>query len=58
MSSLVISWICVIATGAVAYHGLTYRDARGDKPIAHMLFGAVGLLFCLRFFFFDILGVW
>ncbi|MGI9406945.1 MAG: hypothetical protein ACR2O4_11305 [Hyphomicrobiaceae bacterium] len=58
MSPLVVSWICVIATGAVAFHGLTYRDARGERPIVHLLFGAIALLFCLRFLFVDILGVW
>lgn len=58
MSPLVISWICFIATGAVAFHGLTYRDARGERPIVHMTFGAIALLFSLRFLFLDILGLW
>jgi len=58
MSPLVISWIFVIATGAIAIHGLTYRDARGERPVVHQLFGAIALLFCLRFLLLDILGVW
>lgn len=58
MSPLVINWICVIATGAIAFHGLTYRDARGVRPIVHLVFGAIGLLYCLRFLLLDILGIW
>lgn len=57
MSPIVVTWICVIATAAVAFHGLTYRDARGERPIVHLLFGAIALLFCLRFLLLDVFGV-
>ncbi len=49
--------IFVIVTGAVAYHGLTYRDEEGQSEVGHLLFGAIALLFCLRILFIDILGL-
>ncbi|NNF95953.1 MAG: hypothetical protein HKM94_03375 [Halobacteria archaeon] len=48
--------IFVIVTGAIAYHGLTYRDEEGRSEIGHLLFGAIALLFCLRILFVDIIG--
>jgi hypothetical protein len=49
--------IFVLVTGAIAYHGLTYRDEEGESEIGHLLFGAIALLFCLRILFVDILGL-
>jgi hypothetical protein len=49
--------IFIIVTGAIAYHGLTYRDEEGQSDIGHLLFGAIALLFCLRTLFVDILGL-
>ena len=50
-------WVLVLVTGAIAYHGLTYRDADGEREFGHMLFGCIALLFCVRFLFDDILGL-
>ena len=50
-------WIAVLATAAIALHGLTFRDEQGEHPWVHLLFGAIALLFCLRFLLVDILGV-
>lgn len=50
-------WVFVIVTGAVALHGLTYRDADGERPWVHLLFGSIALLFCVRVLFVDILDV-
>lgn len=47
--------IFVLITGAVAWHGLTYRDAEGESDVGHLLFGAIALLFCLRVLIVDIL---
>lgn len=44
-------------TGAIAYHGLTYRDEEGKPDTGHLLFGCIALLFCVRFVFVDVLGV-
>ena len=49
--------IFVLITAAVAYHGLTHRDAEGEHPTGHLLFGAIALLFCLRVLFVDVLGL-
>ncbi len=47
--------IFVLITGAIAYHGLTYRDDEGESEIGHLLFGSIALLFCVRVLFVDIL---
>lgn len=51
-------WLMIIGTGAVAYHGLTYRDASGDRPWVHLLFGSIALMFFFRVMLHDILKVW
>ena len=56
MGGSLIDWVFVAVTGAVAYHGLTYRDADGESEWGHLLFGCIALLFCLRVLFVDILG--
>lgn len=50
-----VNWVFVVVTGAVAYHGLTYRDANGERDLVRTLFGCIALLFCLRVLFVDIL---
>lgn len=47
--------VLVGVTGAIAYHGITYRDENGDTEIGHLLFGCIALLFCTRFLFSDVL---
>jgi hypothetical protein len=54
MESLV-DWVFVLATGAIAYHGLTWRNADGERDLVRTLFGCIALLFCLRVLFADIL---
>jgi len=51
------NWVFVIGTGFIAWHGLTFRDAEGEKDWVRLLFGSIALLFCLRILFFDILQV-
>jgi hypothetical protein len=50
-----LDWVFVIVTGAIAYHGITYRDENGESNYVHLLFGCIALLFCLRVLFIDIL---
>ena len=50
-----VDWLFVLITGAIAYHGLTYRNADGDRDLVRTLFGCIALLFCLRVLFVDIL---
>jgi hypothetical protein len=49
-------WILVLVTGAIAYHGLTFRDKNGEREFGHLLFGCIALVFFMRFLFEDLLG--
>lgn len=57
VSDLAFSWVFFLVTGAVAFHGLTFRDKNGEKEIVHLLFGAIALLYCVHELFVEILGV-
>jgi hypothetical protein len=50
-----LNWIFVLVTAAIAFHGITYRGADGEREFGHLLFGCIALLFCLRVLFVDIL---
>ncbi len=52
-----VDYLFVLVTGAIAWHGLTYRDAEGETEIGHLLFGSIALLFCVRVLLVDILGL-
>jgi len=52
-----VDYIFVLVTGAIAWHGLTSRNANGEHDTGRMLLGAIGLLFCLRVLFVDILDL-
>ncbi len=56
MNGPLIDWIFIIVTGMIAWHGLTYRDANGERPVVHLLFGSIALLYCLWSLGRDILG--
>ena len=45
MSDLLINLIFVIATGFIAFHGLTYRNKDGEKDFVRLLFGCISLIF-------------
>ena len=47
-TDLLINLIFVIATGFIAFHGITYRDAEGKKDFVRLLFGCISLIFFLR----------
>lgn len=49
-----VDWIFVVVTGLIAWHGLTYRDADGERDLVRTLFGCIALLFCLRVLFVDV----
>ena len=49
--------VFVIATGFIAWHGLTFRTEEGESEFGHLLFGAIALLFCMRTLAVDILGL-
>lgn len=45
----------LIVTGAIAWHGLTFRDAEGNSDTVRLLFGCIALLFFFRVLFVDVL---
>ena len=49
--------IFLIATGVIAFHGLTYRDDTGELETGHLVFGAIALVFFLRVLLVDVLGL-
>ena len=53
-----LDFVFVAVTGAIAYHGLTYKNEDGDSDFGHLLFGAIALLFCIRVLFVDILQLY
>ena len=57
MSSDIQDYLLVIVTGYIAWHGITWKDKEGKSDFVHLLFGAIALLFCMRFLFVDLLRV-
>ena len=51
------NWIFILATGIIAWHGITYRDKEGEKDFVRLLFGCIALIFFMRVFLHDILNV-
>lgn len=51
----VMNLVFLIVTGAVAYHGLTYRDEEGNSDTVRLLFGCIALLFFFRVLFVDVM---
>ena len=49
--------IFVFITGAIAWHGIHFRNAEGERETGHLLFGCIALVFCLRVLMVDLLGV-
>lgn len=54
-SETLMNLVFLIVTGAVAYHGLTYRDENGDSDTVRLLFGCIALLFFFRVLFVDVM---
>ena len=49
--------IFLAITGAIAYHGIRYRDEEGNTDIVRLLFGCIGATFFFLVLFQDVLGV-
>ena len=54
---MAINIIFLIVTGAVAYHGLTFRDEDDQTDTVRLLFGCIALVFFFRVLFIDLIGV-
>jgi len=55
VDELLLNLIFLAVTAAIAYHGLTYRDADGNSDTVRLLFGCIALLFFFRVLFVDVL---
>ncbi len=53
----IVNWIFLAATGAIAWHGITFRDDAGERDWVRLLFGCIALVFALRVLTVDILGL-
>ena len=51
------NWIFILATGIIAWHGITYRDKEGEKDFVRLLFGCIALIFFMRVLLVDILNI-
>ncbi len=47
----------LVVTGAIAWHGLRFRDAAGEPDPIRLLFGAIAVLFFVLVLFRDVLGL-
>ncbi len=56
-SSSLVNLVFVVVTAAIAYHGLTYRDEKGETEAGHLFFGCIALVYSLSILFGDILDV-
>jgi hypothetical protein len=52
---LSLNLVFLAVTGAIAWHGLTFRDAEGNSDTVRLLFGCIALLFFFRVLFVDVL---
>ena len=49
--------IFLVITGAIAYHGIRYRDEEGNTDFVRLLFGCIAATFFFLVLFQDVLGV-
>jgi len=54
---LLVNVVFLIATGAIAWHGIRYRDAEGNTDTVRLLFGCIAAVFFFLVLFQDVLGV-
>ena len=51
------NWVFILATGIIAWHGITYRDKEGEKDFVRLLLGCIALIFFMRVLLADILNI-
>lgn len=49
--------VFLIATGAIAWHGIRYRDEEGNSDTVRLLFGCIAAVFFFLVLFQDVLGI-
>ncbi len=52
-----VNLIFLVGTGAVAWHGVKFRDEKGDAEWVHLLFGCIAAVFFFAVLFQDVLGL-
>jgi len=52
-----VNLVFLIGTGAVAWHGIKFRDDDGNAEWVHLLFGCIAAVFFFGVLFQDVLGV-
>jgi len=52
-----INIVFLMVTGAIALHGIRYRDAEGRTDFVRLLFGSIAAVFFFMVLFQDVLGV-
>ncbi|MDH3689007.1 MAG: hypothetical protein OEU36_05950 [Gammaproteobacteria bacterium] len=57
-NNIALDVIFLVVTGAIAYHGLTFRTEEGETDTVRLLFGCIALIFFFRVLLVDLLGVW
>jgi len=53
----IVNLLFLIATGAIAWHGLRARNPDGKADFVHLLFGCIAALFFFAVLFQDVLGL-
>lgn len=52
-----VNWLFLIVTGAIAWHGIRYRNEDGKPTFVHLLFGCIAAVYFFLVLFQDVLGV-
>lgn len=52
-----VDWLFLIVTGAIAWHGIRYRDDAGNPTFVHLLFGCIAAVYFFLVLFQDVLGI-
>jgi hypothetical protein len=52
-----VNLLFLVVTGAIAWHGIRFRDAAGDSDFVHLLFGCIAAVFFFLVLFQDVLGI-
>jgi hypothetical protein len=52
-----IDFVFLLVTGAIAWHGIRYRDAEGKPDFVRLLFGCIAATYFCLVLFQDVLGI-
>ena len=52
-----VNTVFLVATAAIAWHGIRFRDEDGNSNFVHLLFGCIAAVFFILVLLQDVLGV-